>query len=176
MNVKIRKEATHDHPYVFQLVEAAFKNQPISDHREQYLIERLRATDAFIPDLSLVAMLSHEIVGHVLLTRIAIKNAQRGYESLALAPIAVHPYHQRRGIGTLLMNAAHEKARNLGFKSIALLGHRDFYPQFGYELAKNHNILFPLEVPEENCFILELIPNGLEGVSGMIEYPKVFFE
>lgn len=176
MNIQIRQETIHDHPFVFQLVEAAFKNVPVSDHREQYLIERLRASDAFIPELSLVAEAGHEVVGHILLTRISIHNAQRSYTSLALAPVTVQPEYQGQGIGTMLVHAAHDKARNLGFTSVALLGQQTFYGRFGYELAKDHNILFPLEVPEENCFILELMPHGLAGVSGMIRYPKVFFE
>jgi len=55
MNIKIRQEKTSDYKSVFELIEKAFKNEKFTDHKEQFLVERLRKSNAFIPELSLVA-------------------------------------------------------------------------------------------------------------------------
>lgn len=55
MDIKIRIEATADHRKVFDIVEQAFRTEEFSDHKEQFLVERLRTSCAFIPELSLVA-------------------------------------------------------------------------------------------------------------------------
>jgi predicted N-acetyltransferase YhbS len=175
MNVKIRQEAAGDFPKVFALIEAAFKEEEYSDHQEQFLVERLRNSDAFVPELSLVAEHEGEIVGHILLTKIAILNGDHFWPSLALAPVSVLPSFQRRGIGRMLILEAHKIAAQLGFESVVLLGHADYYPRFGYRPTQDFGIQLPFEAPAENCMILELQPNALAGVKGMVKYPAAFF-
>ncbi|WP_317164274.1 hypothetical protein [Flavobacterium sp. xlx-214] len=68
----IRQEEAKDHQEVFQLIEDAFKDVEYSDHKEQFLVERLRKSASFIPELSLVAVISDIIVGYILLTKIKI--------------------------------------------------------------------------------------------------------
>ena len=55
MKIKIRQELQEDHKTVFSIIQTAFKNEKLSDHREQFLVERLRNSEAFIPELSLVS-------------------------------------------------------------------------------------------------------------------------
>ena len=177
MNIIIRKEEPKDFKTVFNLIEKAFESEQMSDHKEQFLVERLRKSNAFIPELSLVCEIENNtIVGHILLTRLKIKNERDGFDSLALAPVSVLPEYQRKGIGGMLIKEAHKKAKELGFKSIVLLGHEKYYPKFGYERADKFGIDLPFEVPKENCMAIELIENGLKDVSGVVEYPKEFYE
>lgn len=172
----IRKEHHNDYPAVFKLIETAFKNEPYTDHKEQFLVERLRNSVDFIPDLSLVAEIEGEIVGYILLTNIEIKDAKNTYSSLVLAPVAVLPAYQNKGIGAQLIKEAHNVAKTLGFQSIVLLGHENYYPRFGYQLAKNYGIELPFDVPDENCMVLELFPDALKNTSGIVQYPQEFFE
>ena len=172
--MKIRQEIKNDFKEVFNLIEKAFKKEPFSDHKEQFLVERLRESKAFIPELSLVAEIDGKIVGHTLVSKIKIKNELNEFDSLALAPVSVLPEFQKRGIGGKLITEAHEKAKKLGHKSIVLLGHEKYYPKFGYEQADKYGIKLPFEVPKENCMVIELTENGLNGVSGTVEYPKEF--
>ncbi len=174
MQINIRQEKQSDYQAVFNLIEKAFKNEEYSDHKEQFLVAKLRNSDAFIPELSLVAEIGNQVIGHILLTKIKIKNEKQSFDSLALAPVTVLPEFQKQSIGKQLIEFAHKKAKELGYKSIVLLGHKDYYPRFGYIQAHKFKIELPFDVPKENCMVIELTNNGLKGVRGMVEYPKEF--
>lgn len=176
MEVRIRQEKAEDHNAVFDLVKKAFETEQLSDHKEQFLVERLRKSVAFVPELSLVAELENKIVGYILLTKIKIKNDKDIFASLALAPVAVHPAYQGRGIGGRLIEQAHEIAKEKGYTSIVLLGHEKYYPKFGYQQADKFAIKLPFNVSKENCMAIELVEAGLKGVRGTVEYPEEFNE
>lgn len=176
MKLTIHQESSNDIIKVSKIIEEAFKNETYSDHKEHFLVDRLRKSSAFIPELSLVAEFENRLVGHILLTKIKIKNNNETSESLALAPVSIKPLYQKRGIGKALIIEAHKTAKTLGFKSIVLLGHEDYYPQFGYELTRKYGITLPFEAPEKNCMVISLTKNGLQNVHGIAEYSKEFFE
>lgn len=174
--MNIRKEENKDHKDVFNLVKNAFENEEYTDHKEQFLVERLRNSASFVPELSLVAEIGGEIVGFVLLTKIKIVNNDLQKTSLALAPIAILKKYQGKGIGGKLILEAHQRAKELGFDSVILLGHEKYYPKFGYKMTKNYGIKLPFDVPDENCMLIELTENALKEVTGIVEYPKEFYE
>lgn len=175
MNINIREESPKDYLSVFNIIEKAFKHEKYSDHQEHFLVERLRKSEAFVPGLSLVAEVENNLVGYILLTEIKIKTSENEIKSLALAPVAVLPEFQSMGIGGKLIEFAHERARNLGYKSVILLGHEKYYPRFGYQLADEFHISLPFDVPKENCMAIELQPNALKNIQGEVVYPKEFF-
>ncbi|MEL6718607.1 MAG: N-acetyltransferase [Bacteroidota bacterium] len=176
MNIKIRQEKEKDHQIVENLIATAFEVVEISDHKEHFLVHRLRKSDAFVAELSLVAETNNQIVGHILFTKILIQNNTDNFESLALAPVSVLPEFQGKGIGGLLIRKGHEIAKSLGFESVVLLGHAEYYPKFGYKRASSFGISLPFEVPDENCMAIELVENALDEVNGIVQYPKAFFE
>lgn len=173
----IRKEEEKDRLNVFHVVQEAFKKIPYSNHKEQFLVERLRQSAAFIPELSLVAEINDEIVGYILLTRIKIVTLlSEEIPSLAMAPVAVLPHYQGKGIGGQLIQQAHQKAKELGFGSIILVGHETYYPRFGYELTSKYGIQLPFDVPAQNCMIIKLTEKALHMIKGTVEYPPEFYE
>ncbi|MDU5110211.1 MAG: N-acetyltransferase [Clostridium sp.] len=172
----IREEEIKDYNEVKKVVEESFKTAEFSDKDEHNLVRRLRNSNEFIKELSLIAEEENEILGYVLLTKALIKGESTSYETLALAPLAVLPKHQKSGIGKNLMNKAIERAKELGYKSIVVLGHENYYPKFGFEKASKYGVKAPFEVPDEAFMILELLPGGLNGVSGIVKYSKAFFE
>ncbi len=174
MELLVREEKQADYDAVYDLIETAFKESELSDHQEQFLVQRLRKSKSFVPELSLVAEFDNKIVGHVLLTRIKIINDKKKFESLALAPLTVLPEYQNRGIGGMLIEKAHQVARGLGYTSVILLGHENYYPRFGYVPADRFGIKLTFEVSAENFLAIELVENGLEGVSGTVQYAKEF--
>lgn len=176
MEVLIRREEHGDHDKVFVLVEKAFRGIEHSDNREHFLVERLRRSDAFIPELSLVAEVDSEIVGHILLTKIQVKNENNSFDSLALAPVSVLPEFQGKGIGGKLIAEAHSRAKELGHGSVILLGDPAYYQRFGYKPAKTFNIVLPFEGVEDFSMAVELVENALQNVSGTVVYPKEFYE
>ena len=174
--MNIRKEERKDYKEVFKLIENAFKGEKFTDHKEQFLVERLRKSESFIPELSLVAEIDEQIVGYILLTKIKIiDNNSKVTSSLALAPVAVLKNFQGMGIGAGLIKKAHEVAKKLNYGSIILLGHEKYYPKFGYKMMKNYGIKLPFDVPDKNCMLIELTDNALENVQGMVEYPNEFY-
>lgn len=176
MNIVIRQETSFDHDVVFSLVEKAFRGVKHSDNREHFLVERLRRSEVFIPELSLVAEVGNEIVGHILLTKIKIENDTPTFDSLALAPVSVLPEFQGKGVGGKLIADAHDRAKELGYASIILLGEPKYYSRFGYVPAKTYNIYLPFEGVEEFSMAIELTENALQNVSGTVAYPKEFYE
>lgn len=173
--ITIRKEEEKDYEAVFKLTEEAFRDMEHSDHQEQFLVEKLRKSDAFIPELSLVAEDEKgTIAGHILFTKLSIENGSETFESLALAPVSVKPEFQNQGIGGQLIREGHRIAQQLGYQSVILIGHEEYYPKFGYEKTSNFGISFPFEIPEVNGMAIELIKDGLKNKKGMVKYPKEF--
>lgn len=176
VNLIIRQEQPGDHKAVFNLIEEAFYPMDVSDHREQFLVERLRKSNAFVPELSLVAEINDQMVGYILLTKVLIRNEDQEHLSLTMAPVAVRPDFQRCGIGSALIRKSHELAKKLQYSSITVLGHADYYPKFGYVEAHQFGISFPFDVPPQNCLVIELFEGALENTNGVVEYPSPFFE
>jgi predicted N-acetyltransferase YhbS len=174
MNLKIRQEQVADYEFTENVVKLAFANAEHSDKKEHELVSRIRKSSSFIPELSLVATNKDNgsILGHILLSRIKISIA----ESLALAPVSVLPEYQNKGVGGLLITAALNAAKELGYNSVVVLGHPEYYPKFGFKKASRWGIKAPFEVPDEAFMAIELRDRALSGISGVVEYPSVFFE
>lgn len=168
----IRQEKEQDCDAVYKVVKEAFASAECADGDEQDLVNRLRESAEFIPELSLVAELEGEIVGYILFTRLMI--AQK--PELALAPVSVKPGFQSMGIGGGLIVRGHEIAAGLGYKAVVVVGHADYYPRFGYEPACKYGIKAPFAVPDENFMVKFLSADGAEGLSGMVTYSPAFFE
>ena len=175
IDVIIREERQKDFEQINQVVKAAFKNVEQTDHTEHLLVERLRKSQAYIPALSLVAQTPQgEIVGHLLLSKAHIINGSQSFEVLALAPLSVAPAFQRNSIGSKLIEVAHQRAKKLGYAAIVLLGHKDYYPRFGYKKASLFGVSFPFNAPDDCCMVAELRKNALRGISGVVCYSQAF--
>ena len=169
MNATIRQETNSNHAAVHQLLVEAFGQED-----EANLVDQLRKDPWFVDDLSLVAEVDERIVGYILFTKIAIVNHDQRFLSLALAPMAVSPAYQRNGVGGQLVREGHKRAIWLGFDSVVVLGHDQYYPQFGYKPADTYKIRCPYDAPKESFMAKELIMGSLHGVSGLVEYAKPF--
>ncbi|MEC0093896.1 GNAT family N-acetyltransferase [Paenibacillus macquariensis] len=172
MNIIIRQEKIEDVNEVYHVVQKAFEDADYSDHDEHNLVNRLRNSTEYIPELSLVAEYEDKIVGHILFTEIKV-----GDQTLiALAPVAVLPEMQSKSIGKLLIKEGHKIAAQLGYKGSIVLGHDKYYPKFGYKKASQYGIEAPFEVSEDSYMAVELIDGGLSDVHGVVQYAKEFFE
>ena len=95
-DLSIREEKSKDFPFIRSLTEQAFLNVPESDHTEHLLVERLRQSEAYIPELSLVAETNTgKIVGHILLSKVGIVSEKGTTTVLSVAPLSVLPEFQR---------------------------------------------------------------------------------
>ncbi|WP_421378756.1 GNAT family N-acetyltransferase [Bacillus salacetis] len=166
----IRKETHEDIDAIKRVNDSAFNGD-----NEGKLVNSIRNSDLFIPELSLCAVAHDgEIIGHLLMSIVFIETKGNSIPTLALAPMAVLPNWQNKGIGTKLVSEGLLKARELGFQHVVVLGHPDFYPKFGFEKASSKGILPPFPVPEEVFMVMELQEGSLQGKKGMVKYPPSF--
>ncbi|MBV5312823.1 MAG: N-acetyltransferase [Prolixibacteraceae bacterium] len=171
----IRQETPKDHNWVVELTAKAFETMPFSEGDEDKLVARLRNASGFIPELSLVAEIDHQVVGHILFTPLVIDNGQQQFKSLVLGPVSVLPEFQKQGIGGALIRAGHQKATELGFQSVILIGHPEYYPRFGYKTASSWGIKTHYELPSDDVFMaVELTEGALSKVSGIVVFPPEF--
>ncbi len=96
------------------------------------------------------------------------------FESLSLAPVSVLPEYLRQGIGSELILKGLSIAKDLGFESVIVVGHKDYYPKFGFEKAAKWGITSFFEIPEEVFMAMKLKQDLLRGESGMIKYAEEF--
>ena len=167
--MNIRRERETDYGKVYELVQMAFAGAEHSDGTEQDLVAALRTGAAFIPSLSLVAEADGVIAGYILFTK-----AQVGTETvLALAPLAVLPGYQRRGIGSALVKRGHQIAKELGYGYALVLGNPSYYARFGYLPAVQFGIQAPRGIPSEYLMAIRL-QRDAKPVSGVLSYASEF--
>jgi len=167
----IRPEKIKDYTAIHEVNELAFGGRAEAD-----LIGALRKSDSFIPELSLVVVQKGEVIGHILFSPIVIKSKERVIPALALAPMAVHPKFQNKGIGLKLVSRGLEDCQRLGHKIIIVIGHPEYYPRFGFLPARDKGLEVAFPVPDEAFMVLELVPGVLDITQGEIIYPPEFQE
>jgi putative acetyltransferase len=163
----IRPEEPADTAGVRRVNELAFE-QPL----EADLVERLRQA---CPDsLSLVAE-GDGIIGHILFTPVVVECGERRVSGMGLAPMAVHPHHQRKGIGSQLVMRGLDTLRARGCPFVVVVGHPEYYPRFGFEPASAHGLLSQWEgIPDAAFMVLVMDPRAMAGVSGVARYRDEF--
>jgi putative acetyltransferase len=169
MKLRIRSETQDDYAVITEINDAAFGQK-----NEGRLVERLRETDKFIPELSLVAELDGISVGHILFYPVIINSAENRYPILALAPISVLPDYQNKRIGSTLVIGGLKRSQELGHRAVIVLGYPEYYHKFAFKTASHWGIRPPFEVPDNAFMALELVLGELEGKAGIVEYPEEF--
>lgn len=170
----VRTMVPEDATRVYEVVQTAFASAEHADGTEQDLVVRLRTSEAYVPELELVAEQEGQIIGHVLFTKAAIEEDGVSTETLALAPLAVLPDVQKSGVGTRLVQEGLARAKVLGYKSVIVLGSDQYYPRFGFKEAAQFGVKAPFEVPSPYFMALELEEGTLESVQGVVVYSPAF--
>ena len=123
--------------------------------------------------VSLVAEASATVVGHVLFSPVTVEPSPGSCLGVGLAPLAVRPALQRRGIGARLVDSGLEASRRAGFGFVVVLGEPRYYQRFGFQRALTEGLRNEYGVDEE-CMVLELQPGALIGASGVVRYGPEF--
>ena len=175
ISLTIGPEQPSDELSIAQIHAVAFSDQGRrSGDGEVRLVEELRISDAWVPELSLVARLDGHSIGHLLFSRATIDTSAGPVEVLALAPLAVLPGYESTFAGTALMRAGVAEATRLGFRAVIVLGHPTYYRRFGFRPALPMGIRAPFPVPEAAWMALELTPGTLTGIEGTVRYADAF--
>jgi len=138
---------------------------------EANLVDALR--DQAEPIVSLVAEDDGVIVGHIMFSPVSL-SGHPALSIMGLAPMAVSPARQRKGIGSALVRAGLERCRRLGIGAVVVLGHPAYYPRFGFSPSARFGISCEYDVPEDVFMVMELHAGFLDSASGSIRYHAAF--
>jgi len=163
--VIIRSETENDIEAIFTVNAQAFPTDA-----EARLVNQLRNSTTCI---SLVAEYQGKIVGHILFTPMTIVGSEE-LSLLGLAPMAVLPEMQRSGIGSLLVERGLTECKTSGCDAVAVLGHPEFYPKFGFKPSVRFNITSEYDVPDEVFMLQESVKGSLQNASGVMQYHPTF--
>ena len=152
----LREEKTADIDAISEVTIAAFKNLPVSNQTEQFIIKALRSANALT--ISLVAEIDDRVVGHIAFSPVVISDGTKDW--YGLGPISVLPEYQKQGIGKSLVNRGLSLLREMGGQGCALVGDPNYYKRFGF---KNYPKLVHEGIPQEVFLALPLhekVPHG----------------
>jgi len=161
----IREETPDDVESIRQVNRAAFGAEA-----EAHLVDRLRSEGLVIT--SLVAVEDGRIVGHILFSELPVETKDGLLRVAALAPMAVLPEFQLRGIGSALVGHGLAACRERGQVGVLVVGHPAYYPRFGFSAAAAKKLLSPFS--GDAWMALEFVPGALAGVAGTVRYPEAF--
>ena len=167
LQVSVRFEDIGDESAVRTVNQEAFAG-PV----EAGIVDAVRGS----PDsISLVATMNDRTVGHILFTPVTIEPAAR-VRVAGLAPMAVLPDFQRRGVGRALVRAGLEECRRSGYAAVVVVGHPEYYPRFGFAPADTWGLEYADRVPREVFMAVELEDNALSGCAGVVRFRPEFAE
>jgi len=161
----VRPEQEEDRAAIAELHRLVFFGED-----EAALIDRLRRERRV--ELSLVAVIGGQIVGHVLFSDLDAEIDQRSVKALALTPMAVVPMRQQQGIGTRLITESIARLERGEYQALFVLGHETYYPRFGFSSDLARKFASPFDT---NAFMArELKPGALQGEKGSVVYSSAF--
>jgi putative acetyltransferase len=164
--MEIRTESPPDFPAIATVVQAAFGSP-----REARLVEDVRASEHYVPELAFVAVEDGEVVGHTMLSYVWLDGADT--RVLQLSPLAVAPEHQGRGIGAELTRAALRAADERREPLVLVLGHPSYYPRFGFRRATELGIE-PADPAWGEAFMAIPLAAHDGSLSGRVRFPPAF--
>jgi putative acetyltransferase len=164
--VRVRPRQPHDDPEIAAVVSAAFGGVA-----EVNLIHALRDECAAVIEL-VAADEGKAVLGHILFSRLEVKAQSQELRALALAPLAVRPDMQTKGIGDALTRAGLDAAAAAGEELAVVLGHPKYYARFGFSPLLAKLLTAPYAGPA--FMALELKPGVLDGLKWNVVYPRAF--
>ena len=168
--VVIRPERDADRPVIADVVRAAFVAHP--DEVASF-VDRIRASEQFIPELALVAEDSSGVIAHVMLSWVGVEGGSRT-RILNLTPMSVRPDRQRIGVGTRLIRDALRRAELAGEPAVMVEGIPAYYPRFGFERASALGFIAPHPKIPDDAFMVKQLPGYSPSLAGRIVYPPAF--
>ena len=166
-DIHIRETTADDLGSILTIQEQAFGYD-----KEARLTAQLLEDPTAAPRVSLLALSGDQPVGHILFTRAYFDRQQESPLMHILAPLAVIPAYQRQGIGEQLIEAGLDKLRQQGSRLAFVLGHKDYYPRYGFRpdaAAKGYDAPYPLPAEYADCWMVQpLDPLGFEAGQGKI--------
>jgi len=170
--MRIREEHLEDYSSILWLTHQAFLTLDYPGRRridEHFLVSLLKGSKFIIPELCFVTEKDGEIVGHILYTESEILNTDGSKtDTITFGPLSVLPKYHKQGIGSALVRHSLEKARELGYGAVLILGVEDYYPKLGFKRAREYGLTLPDGSSPDAFMVYELQPGYLSGKSGIL--------
>jgi putative acetyltransferase len=163
----LRCETPEDIPAIHHIHTAAFGRPNEAD-----LVDRLRDHHALT--ISLVAVKDGRLVGHIAFSLVTITSDTATIAALGLAPMAILPAYQRRGIGSQLVEAGLTACHHTPYGIVVVLGHPHYYPRFGFAPGKPMGIVWEHDAPDEAFMVKEIQEGALAQLRGVVKYRPEF--
>lgn len=157
LSLTLRLERPSDAAAIEKLHERAF-----GPGRFARTAFRVREGGRPFPQGNFVAFVATLIVGSVRMSPVTVGPRS----ALVLGPLTVDPAFEGRGVGSMLMQAAIDAAKESGETLIYLVGDEPYYRRFGFRRAPARGALLPGPVNPARFLALELVEGALAGVAG----------
>jgi putative acetyltransferase len=164
----IRPETAADHDVIRNVNDEAFGEQI-----EGRIVDAIRASDRYVPELSLVAVSQGQTLGHVISSYVDVEPGAR--RVLQVGPLAVLPSRQRRGIGTALIKETIRIADARAEPLLMIEGNPQYYERFGFLRADAVGIEPPPEAHGPQYFMIRPLAAYDPGFRGQAIYPPETF-
>ena len=151
MDISIRTELEKDYRRVEEITRAAFsyperiERGGIGCPYEHWMVHELRRRDG-IPELSFVAEVDHNIIGHIICSKAEVRTSDRIIPVLNVGPLSVLPEYQRKGVGKALIRSMTGKAAELGFGAILFLEDRSIILNLGSKRLPNGRLPIQMDI------------------------------
>ncbi len=174
-SIDISKETEADYHETEWITQKAFWNLHVPGCDEHLLIEKMRQSDDYLPELSKIAKINGHVVGVIMYSKAYIESSDgKRHEVLTFGPLSVDPEYQSMGIGRRLLQVTMEEARVAGYPGIVIFGEPGYYPRFGFQTCDHFGITTPDGKNFDAFMGIELQPRALESMRGRFYESKVF--
>lgn len=146
--IELRLAEPMDYQGIFEAETAAFGRVD-----EARLVERLRANDEV--DFECVARAHGLLAGHILFSPLLLSRQDETLRGSALAPLAVRPEWQKKGVGSALVRMGLEFCASRGIEVVVVVGEPSYYSRFGFDSELGRLLEAPFPYPYLQVIELE---------------------
>ncbi|THB74597.1 MAG: N-acetyltransferase [Desulfobulbaceae bacterium] len=175
--MKIRKTTESETRAILSIHSQAFGT--VKGPEIAKLVSDLLGDETAFPLLSLVAVHKNKLIGHILFTKVEITGTEHPVAAQILAPLAILPEEQTRGVGQKLIHEGLRLLKESGTEVVFVLGHPTYYPRCGFIPAGEQGFEAPYPIPEEYAeawMVQELVGSAIDKNSGKVRCSKVLDE
>ncbi len=167
--VVIRPEKPRDYAGIHEVNRVAFRREG-----EARLVENLRRTPGFVPELAIVAVGGKNVVGYALFSPVSLTLSGGEISALVLMPIAVRPEYLKEDVDIKLARHGLKECRRQGYRCVVAIGPSAQYARYGFTPAQHIGLRTSSRIPGGELMVFELAPGAFDGITGTLRFPPVY--